>query len=230
MKSNNVTVTDARLMNALKKVEVANTNNNLNGSSSTTKTKIDITVGELNRFFYNTQEAEVKINGKLTSCKLTTPVAGSVSIFFTPFSELEWDKNLRKTYFKPYESIKCLILQIDKTYYVVSYFQDDIELPNIVDGGVLYLGGYNTSIQLGGNTGGIYYDTGKLVYKDWMNPEQRNKVYTSDLTEDNVTNTNYYTKEEVDELLEKLKEELTGETGDESDTTTEDDDGVGDDV
>lgn len=226
MKSNNVTVTDARLMNALKKVEVANTNNNLGKSSSTNKTKIDICVGELNRFFYDTQEAEVNIGGKLTFCKLTQPVAGSVSIFFTPFAELEWDKDLRKTYFKPYEQIKCLVLQIDKTYYIVSYFQEDIVLPTIVDGGVLYLSGYNTSIQLGGNNGGIYYDTGKLVYKDWMNPEQRNKIYTTDLTEENVTNKDYYTKSEVDELLKELREEFSLDE-DEEDTTTEDDGDVG---
>lgn len=47
-----------------------------------------------------------------------------------------------------------------------------------------------------------------------MTPEQRNAVQTSDLTEDNLTNKDYYTKDEiytkseVDELIKELKEEL----------------------
>lgn len=223
MKSSNITVTDARLLDAFKKIETVNETRTIEGSESEKKIDNEIRIGKLTRFFYEIQQAEVKINDKLIMCKLTSPVAGSVSFYFTPFSELEFDSNLKKTYFRPYEEIKCVVVKIDTTYYIISYFQDNVQLPTIVDGGVLYLGGYNNSIQFGGNSGGIYFDTPKIVMKDWMNPEQRNKIHTENFTEENLTNEDYYdkeevyTKEEVDELIKELKKELTGDT----DATTE---------
>ena len=232
MKSNNVTVTDARLMNALKKVEVANTNNNLNNkSSSTKKQEITITTAKLTRFFYEWDRAEVitKDNNKKILCYLTHPVTGSVNILFTPYGELKWDEHYRKTYFEPVGELLCIVLTINDSSFLLSYYQnpDAIYLPPIVDPAVLHLSSYDNHIQLGGNNGGTTIDTQKLVFKDYMEPEQRNKVYTSDLTEENVTNEDYYTKSEVDELLKELKEELSK---DDSDTSTDDMVSEGDDV
>lgn len=218
MNSSNITVTDARLLDAFKRIETVNETRTIAGSESEKKIDNEIRVATLTRFFYEKQEAEVKLDDKLIICKLTSPVAGSVNLYFTPFSELLFDKDLKRTYFKPYEKVKCIVIKIDTTYYIISYFQDNVQPPVIVDGGVLYLGGYNNSIQLGGNSGGIYFNTDKLVFKDWMNPEQRNKIHTEDFNEENLMNENYYdkdeiyTKEEVDELIKELKEELTGDT------------------
>ena len=191
MKSSNITVTDGRLMRALNNATQAIANNtSLSGN--------------------NTQK-----DNELHVGKLTRPTEGSVNIFFTPFAELEWDETLRKTYFKPYEDIRCVVAKINDKYYVISYFQNDkITPPSIATGGSLYLQGYTTSLQINGDNGGIYFNTPKIVYKDWMTPEQRNTVQTSDLTEENLTNKDYYTKDEiytkseVDELIKELKEEL----------------------
>lgn len=234
MKSKNITVTDARLMNALKKVEVANTNNT-SGSSSSTKSKqhdITITTATLTRFYYEWDRAEVITNNdnKKILCYLTHPVTGSVNIVFTPYGELKWDENYRKTYFEPVGELLCIILTIDDSSFILSYYQNPnaVYLPTIVDPAVLHLSSYDNHIQLGGNYGGTTIDTRKLVFKDYMEPSQRNKVYSADLTEDNLTNKDYYTKEEVDELLKELKEELSKDDSDTKDSDTTDD--VGDDV
>jgi|GEM_PF-2818561 len=214
MNSSNITVTDGRLMKAWNNVTQAIANNTSLSGRNPQKDN-ELHVGKLTRFFYETQEAEVKLTDKTVNCKLTRPTEGSVNIFFTPFAELEWDETLRKTYFKPYEDIRCVVAKINDKYYVISYFQNDkINTPPIASGGSLYLQGYTTSLQINGDNGGVYFNTPKIVYKDWMTPEQRNNVQTSDLTEENITNKDYYTKDEiytkteVDELIKELKEEL----------------------
>lgn len=224
MKSSNITVTDGRLMRALNNVTSAINNGSGGVNGGNEKVESGVFIGTLNRFYYESREASVKLSDKTVICKLTSPVGGSVDILFTPFAELEWDKDSRKTYFKPYEDIQCIVLKIDDTYYVISYYVKDNELPVINEGGTLYLGGYNTSVRLGGGNG-VVVNSPKITFKDWTQPDMYNKVNTVDLNEDNVTNKDYYnksevyTREEVDELLKELKEELSTTT---DDTTQED--------
>lgn len=115
MKSSNITVTDGRLMRALNNATQAIANNTSLSGNNTQKDN-ELHVGKLTRFFYETQEAEVKLTEKTVTCKLTRPTEGSVNIFFTPFAELEWDETLRKTYFKPYEDIRCVVAKINNKY------------------------------------------------------------------------------------------------------------------
>ena len=138
MKSSNITVTDGRLMRALNNATQAIANNTSLSGNNTQKDN-ELHVGKLTRFFYETQEAEVKLTEKTVTCKLTRPTEGSVNIFFTPFAELEWDETLRKTYFKPYEDIRCVVAKINNKYYVISYFQNDKIIP------LMYICYFNTA-------------------------------------------------------------------------------------
>lgn len=68
MKSSNITVTDGRLMRALNNATQAIANNTSLSGNNTQKDN-ELHVGKLTRFFYETQEAEVKlISLKYISC------------------------------------------------------------------------------------------------------------------------------------------------------------------
>lgn len=227
MNSRNTTVTDARLLKALNNATTAINNSGAGRGGNKEKSETGVYIGSLEKFYYESQEASVKLTDKTVICKLTSPVEGSTHIYFTPFAELEWDSDRRKTYFKPYEDIKCIVLKIDNAYYVVSYYVKDKEIPVINEGGTLYLEGYNTSVRLGGGNG-VVVNSSKITFKDWSQPDMYNKVSTSDLTEANVTNEDSYTKEEVytkhevDKLIDDLRHELG--LSDKEDTETNDGD------
>ena len=63
MKSSNITVTDGRLMRALNNATQAIANNTSLSGNNTQKDN-ELHVGKLTRFFYETQEAEVKLTEK----------------------------------------------------------------------------------------------------------------------------------------------------------------------
>lgn len=214
MKSKNITVTDSRLLKAL---NIANTVGAKNAASNgSEKQDIKIVTGTLKRLYYEQQEAEVVTSDGSKKCYLLKPFMGGAEVYYTPFGDLKWDKEKRRTYFTFEQKVNCLVLTVDDSSYILGYFlKNPSYVPAIADGGVLRFESYGDSIQLGGNSGGIYFNTPKLVFKDWTEPEQHNKIETSDLNEDNLTNKDYYTKEEVDELLNELKEELLKENNEE---------------
>lgn len=211
MKSGDITVTDGRLLRVLKQATTTTSNRN-SGNESSKQQDISITTGTLKKFYYDKQEAEVKTVKGTKKCYILKPFLGGADVYYSPFGVLKYDAQNKRTYFTVDSKVDCIILTIDDSNYILGYYRKNPDyVPHIVDGGVLRLESFGEAIQLGGNSGGIYFDSSKIIFKDWTNPEQRNKLHTSDLTEDNLNNKDYYTKEEVDHLLNKLKEELLKE-------------------
>lgn len=222
MTSASITPTDERLLQAFRRTEIISSNTIINKQSST-KNTFDVQLGTITRFYYEWDRAEVKLNGETRLCRLTHPTTGNCDIFFTPFGDLKWDEKRRKTYFSPLSKCECIVLLIDgETPFILSYYFSELTgpLPTINDGGVLHIRSYGDSVQIGGNNGGITLDTSQIIFKDWADSEQRNPVNTADITEDNVLNKEYYTKEEVDSLLQELRDEFNTKLEEEENGTT----------
>lgn len=219
MKSSNITVTDGRLLKALNTAtEQAKTVTSATKSASSSNIKIQ--TGIILKYYYNWDRAEVKLKDKTVLCRLTHPTSMGCDFLFTPFGELRYDENRNHTYFAPATSnFRCLVLTLeDEGSFILSYFYNEvINMPNIAEGGVLYISGYDEHIQLGGvQEGGIILDAPNIIFKNWLEGDQRNVVASKDFTEDNIQSNEYYTKEEVDELIKKLREELKGENTDDT--------------
>lgn len=209
MKTSNITVTDARLLSGLSNAVTASSRVSTNHFSSTSN--IEIQTGILTRFFYDLDKAEVKLNnGNIVTCKLTRPVPDGLKFFYTPISDLEWDSDKKITYFAPLnDKIACIVLKISESYFLLSYYSLNVpNLPKPVTDPTFILGNYENQIEFGGSTGGVCIESEKIIFKEVSSPEQRNQVNTSDLTEDNILSKNYYTREEVNALLQALRDEF----------------------
>lgn len=202
MDSKNVTVTDARLMNALKRVETANQNRTIDGALSKTKT-LDIMTGVVKKFFNETDTVEVKLKNKTVNAYNLSFSTGEVGVMWSPFGVLELDSKTNKTYFKSVEELNCIVLFLDDSYYVLGYFNKNKISEPLIESGVLKLNAHSCSIQISGGSG-VIVDSPNMIYKDWT-AHQWNSVGTEHLTEENITCNDYYTKSEIDEMLKSLK-------------------------
>lgn len=224
MKSGNITVTNGRLLRAL------NNANETARKTSTTRIKenyesISIHTGTLTKFYYNWDRAEVKLNNQekeVVLCRLTHPVSMGCKFFWTPFGDLKYDEERQHTYFAPAASnYRCLVLTIkDEGSFVIAYYYNEKigSPPNIAEGGVVHIAGYDESIQLGGvQEGGIILDAPNIIFKDWIAGDQRNVVPSANMTDDNILSKDYYSKEEVDSLLQELRDEFNTKLEEEED-------------
>lgn len=206
MKSSNITTTDARLINALKRVEAAKTSVSGTAKGQAGQNQLFYT-GKLKKYYYEWDRLEIQTQSSVKIVRMTHPVAGSCFVDFTPFGERLYDNKRGHNYFRPLEQITCIVINAGGYDWCIGFAQDNVEKPKLLGAGALMLAGYSDKLVISGGKG-TTFDTSQLVFKDWTDDEQWNQVATADITQDNLTNEAYYSKEEVDEMFKKLREEL----------------------
>lgn len=210
MKSGNITVTDGRLLSALNKVTTAANNTTSGGASSKDEGNAVIRTGLVKKFYYNWDRAEVDVDGELIVARLTSPLGYGCSLYFTPFGDLHLDKDRNHTYFNVNPNNRVIVVTVNDSSFIIAYYNDGtFYKPNIARGGVTYLSSYGEHIQLGGTQeGGMVIDGNSLILKNEQYNTDRNVIPVESLTEENVTNMDYYNKEEVDIVIDKLLERI----------------------
>lgn len=204
MKSNNITVTDGRLLNAWKKVNDSTQETTISKEIQDAVQESKIKTGTITCYFPWLDKCRVKLDDSNTSkiCKILHRCWGDVIDFYTPQGESSFDEELNEPCVLPLEQSHCLIVDINDN-------SDEW----------LFLGFYNAlgsmfnkpanpgewKLTNVGATDSFYLKFGNTTFE----------VVTSngvEITEKSFQESNtveYYTKAEVDELLDKLKEELS---------------------
>lgn len=227
MKSKNVTVTDARLKDALNNVVEEPMQNIVSNGLSDAIDKVMIKTGVITKFYPFLDKAEVQldINNQKLFCKILHRYGGDIIDFYTPLEdERGFDIKLQEPYIIPRAQQHVCVLNIhdadSEEHLLLGYYSNedivgyDPAKPGNIK--IISLGednnywvkfgrdgfDYRLPSQPTMSVGDLDDDMQDVDYANSDNVYTKNEVYNKQ---------EVYTKEEVDELIQNLINELTGE-------------------
>ncbi|WP_407462788.1 hypothetical protein [Methanobrevibacter sp.] len=210
MKSDNVTVTQGRMKQAF-----SNSIGQIvkNETTRIVQEAIDdskISAGVVTKFYPHLDKAEVQISNsnKKVLCKILHRFGGELIDFYTPNGDLIFDEEMKEKCIIPRGDLNCLIVDInsfDDEYLLLGYYNNE-ELIGInpASQGNLKIcteGGTNEFfIKFGYDGLDIRLPTSMTINTGEMDEDMIEEEY--------VNPADVYTKKEIDQMLEELKEEL----------------------
>lgn len=229
MRSGNITVSDARLKKAFKSLQESTSNSNTEKMVNEATDKAKLKTGVVTKYYMNLDKVEVILNGsnETVSCRVLQ-LLGSEFIFkYAPAGDYEWDAKLGTGYITPLTPMPCVVLPTDNgenstDYFLIGYYNssdepDFINAPPMGNVKLSYVSAVDEFlIQFGSQ--GFNTITNHINQYTGFNNEYTKPV--DDLAT-KETLTEYYTREEVDKLIEELREELSPTEEVENDTTTQ---------
>lgn len=112
--SENITVTDARLRNALKSEFNYSISPEINAKISQVAQDLKLQIGVMTKFYPYLDKAEIRLkNNKLILCKILHRFTGNLIDFFTPDGEEDFCDKLKEPCIIPRSELECLILDIN---------------------------------------------------------------------------------------------------------------------
>ena len=225
--SNNVTVTNARVISAMspiiKSVVEPNIKKEIKKEVNTSK----IHTGILTKYYPYLDKAEVKVDNKLILCKILHRVHGSLVDFFTPTGDSSFCEKLKEPCIIPQGELDCLIADINdntKEQLLLGFFlKNDVLYTSPANPGhykITNLGATNEwGLDIG--DGNIKLDSSDgVTFTEGL--VQKENTIVEYATSDNVYGKKeVYTKKEVDNAIKKAIDDLRNEIlGDSSDTTS----------
>lgn len=226
MNSSNITVTDARVLENLSKV-----NNVLNNDKTTkvVKEEVDnakLKTGVIEKYYIHLNKAEVKLDdsNKIVTCRILQSFCNEFTIKYTPEGDFGYDEVSGTAYITPRSKMECVVLPTSKSskdtdYFLIGYFNSDntpdlITAPTMGNIKLSYVSATDEYlVQFGAN--GFNVITNHLNQYEGVESEYKKPI--DDLATIETLEKDYYTKEEVDELINNLRNELQGD----DDVTTE---------
>ena len=226
MNSSNITVTDARVLENLSKV-----NNVLNNDKTTkvVKEEVDnakLKTGVIEKYYIHLNKAEVKLDdsNKIVTCRILQSFCNEFTIKYTPEGDFGYDEVSGTAYVIPRSKMECVVLPTSKSskdtdYFLIGYFNSDntLDLITAPTMGNIKLSYVSVTdeylVQFGAN--GFNVITNHLNQYEGVESEYKKPI--DDLATIETLEKDYYTKEEVDELINNLRNELQGD----DDVTTE---------
>ena len=222
MKSGNLTVTDARLLRALQTAgETASNTTRGTGNSSTTSTakaideaidKVSVRTGVVKKYYMNINRVEVKLTGATdtVNCILLRPFGDEFPLKYSPLGDYDWDSQKGEGYLIPRAETYCIVAPLgadDKFDYVFLGFFNPSNTPECVPAP----GTGNVKLSCIGATDEYFINFGIDGFN--IVASQTNKYVGSvgeyaNVNDDYYEKSEVYTKEEVDKLIEELREEL----------------------
>ena len=222
VKSDKITVTDARLRKALSQV-VETTSSGKSTVKAELKESLSLQIGEVLKFFPGTDKILVRLNstGEEVRCVQSHLIVGTdFNISLTPQGEMELDTEYDELGVTPNNTYYALILNIRDTdnlkeYAVLGYIsRDNTKLTSnaspgmfqiLRDTSLLSINEDGLVLQVDGDTrieiiNGVINLTGQSVMVN------STPISTSS---NGTTSTVYYTRTEVDALLKTLTERIT---------------------
>ena len=220
MKSDDITVTDARFKKALNTGVSTVINQTVPQMITAAVNECSIRTGVVTKFYPYLDKAEVQldnINQKVL-CKLTHRYMGSLIDLFTPVGDNDYCDDLKEPCIIPHDSLNCCVMNIHNDdsdeYLLLDYFNaEDIIGFSPARMGSMKLTNFRVSgedyIEFGGNG---------LKIKSKTPIESNYGEYDEDISKSEYVNSfdvytkdEVYTKEEVDELIQKAISEALGE-------------------
>lgn len=217
MNSDEVTVTDARVLQGLKRV------NSLLGDSTTSKQikkEVDnakLKTGVVNKYYMDLNKVEVTLNndGSTVLCRVLQAFCGEFVIKYAPEGDYEWDSKLTAGYVVPRIKMNCVVLPTDNNekstdYFLIGYYHesdvpDYVKAPSMGNIKLSYISACDEYlVQFGYN--------GFNVISNHVNQYEGEQMEYArpidDLASKETLTKDYYTREEVDQLIKDLKIEL----------------------
>ncbi|WP_427831968.1 hypothetical protein [Methanobrevibacter intestini] len=221
MKSGNLTVSDARLKKAFTDLQ-----KNINDGSTERKIKkatedVKLKTGIVTRYYMDLNKAQVKLDDsqKTVTCRVLQSFCNELITKYTPEGDYDYDETNGAGYVIPRSRMECVVLPTmdnnRKTdYFLIGYFNSDdvpdpISAPSMGNVKLSYVSAVDEYlVQFGANG----FNTISNHLNQYTGVDSEYKKPIDDLASNETLKKDYYTREEVDKLLEDLKEQLTGDT------------------
>lgn len=208
MKSSNITATDGRLKQALEK----NIKPIQNKAIFSIKNEIEnnkLHTGSMSKFYPYLNKAEVKLNksNKKVVCKILNKYSGGILDLYTPSGESSFCNTLKEPCIIPQGNLPCIVADIENDneklllgYYLVDELVGFSPAPS----------GNMKLLSIGAtNEYHIKFGVNGLDIQSAKKPTINVGEFEDETTELNYASSDdVYTREEVDKLLEDLKEEI----------------------
>ena len=217
MNSNNITDTDSRLLSNLNKLnEDFYRSQNIETQIENAKTESILCTGKILKFYPSLNKALVQLdyNNKKVLCKNLMLCSGDILVLYTPTGDATYCDDLHEPCLIPRAKIDCIVAPVnsgDSEYVMLGYYlHDELLHMNPSRQGnlkILAQGGINEySLKFG---------------IDGLSIVSNGEISTSalDTVGNEIEKTEYYSKAEVDALLDELREELNPLSDDESEDT-----------
>lgn len=183
--------------------------------------------GIVTKFYQHLDKAEVQLDGskKKVLCRILHRFGGELIDFYTPNGDRKFCDKLKEPYIKPRGGLHCFVVQTQKEWLLLGYFQKDelvgINPAAMGDMKIVTRGGVNQYwIKFGYSGLDIRSSTTPVTNVGEMNDDMEEVNYAS---ADKV-----YSREELDVIIAgyeariKRLEELAGITPEEDDDTDDD--------
>ena len=209
--TDNITVTNGRLEKALKtRVEpiiMPQVTKQVNQAVNDSKFQI----GVMTKFYPYLDKCEIEVNGELVLCKILHRFIGDLCEYYTPVGDEDYCSTLNEPCIIPMGTLECLILDVndDTDEQIMVGFINSEELigVNPAKQGNLKLVSRTETNQFW-----IKFGLDGLDIRSPQAPTTNVGEYDSTMEEVKYTNSNdVYTKAEVDQLIEDLRNEILGE-------------------
>ncbi|WP_299523239.1 hypothetical protein [uncultured Methanobrevibacter sp.] len=220
MNSNDITVTDARVLNSFSKV------NNLIFNGETEKqikeavNEAKLKTGIVKKYYMDLNKVEVTLNdgGGTVLCRVLQLLCAEFITKYTPEGSYDYDETIGAGYVIPRGEIECVVLPTSDNekhadYFVIGYYSskntpDPVPAPTQGNIKLSYIGAVDEFLVQFGFNGFNVISNNINQYVGY------NSNYTKpidELASKQTLNKEYYTKTEVDKLLDDLKKELKEE-------------------
>lgn len=227
MKSGNLTVSDARLKNALKGFNQLTTSTTTEKQIKEATENVKLRTGVVNKYYMDLNKVEVTLNqnGGTVLCRVLRLLCNEFVTKYTPEGDYGWDEKLTAGYITPRSPIPCVVLPTmdsEKTtdYFLIGFYNNS-DVPETVPAPptgnikISYISAVDEYlVQFGKN--GFNVISNHLNQYEGVNSDYNKPI--DDLATKETLTKDYYTKEEVDKLIEDLKEELSPDTDTEEET------------
>lgn len=209
--TDNLTVTNGRLEKALKsRVEpiiMPQVTKQVNKAVNDSKFQI----GMMTKFYPYLDKCEVEVNGELVLCKILHRFIGDLTEYYTPIGDEDYCTVLKEPCIIPMGTLECLILDVndntDEQIMVGFINSEELIGVNPAKQGNLKLVSRTETNQFW-----IKFGLDGLDIRSPGTPTTNIGEYDSTMEEVKYTDSNdVYTKAEVDQLIEDLRNEILGE-------------------
>lgn len=203
--TDNITVTDARLNKALmNRVEpqfLPKVTTQINQAINDSKLQI----GVITKFYPYIDRCEVEVNDELIICRILHRYVGDLIDYYTPIGDEDYCDNLNEPCVIPRSQLECVVLDVNNDnneQVMVGYLNSD----EIVGINPAEMGNLKLVARTPTNQYWIKFGWNGLDLRLPDNPVTNTGEFDSEMEP-----IQYYTKAEVDAIVEELRKEIHGE-------------------
>lgn len=208
----NITVTDGRLDQALKRRVEPLILPHVAKQINQTMTKSKLQIGTMTKFYPYLDRCEVKLDGRRVICRILHRCGGEVMDFYTPVGNRDFCNNLKEPCIRPLEKLQCLILDVNNAtneQIMLGYLPSESEIVGMepASAGNLKLVSHGAS-----NEFWVKFGSAGLDIRTPKTPVTNVGEKDAEMNEVEYANSkDVYTKTEIDAIVEELRKEIHGE-------------------